>query len=327
MDAMKRDTLLNGLNENREDASVCCSLHGPLTLLREIPQLFREHGEHGTYGTGGQGDDPFPEYWEGCAKEAEKQLEKLEDSDENACTLHLDLEHLPELEAALVIAQARPELELAATAVVTYSNSGETVAYAWFSPSGCDSLKPVELMDASVPYVSREMLHFDSLSGEYHVELDRVEGADPMLLVNLACEEELIPLFWRSPEGRWFCRDILESLTAASEDNALQELSGGAYTPEEFARYGPWDYAVDEVPVDFIAGVFRYILPKAVITVQRGEDDDAYVDSAGNEYFFLYQMGSGDEMICDWGFPEEVYRWVKLAEPQGEVLDEDEEDW
>ena len=138
----------------RLDADLTCYVHGPRNKLKKLPSVLRKHGRKGGFGA----DPDFdPEAWEDFAGELEEELEDLESVD----TVALELEQIADLEAALVIAQALPELEIAAAAELC-GDGMELKEYAWFSPAGSRLLVPIQggtdyLLDAAVypPYSCR----------------------------------------------------------------------------------------------------------------------------------------------------------------------------
>ena len=131
------EEMVQRLSELRIDAELTCYVHGARGKLRKIPSVLRKHGRKGGFGA----DPDFdPDAWEDLADEVEDALEDLEGGPVD--TLPLELNQFSDLEAALVIAQTLPELEIAA-AGEWCDDEMRLWEYAWFSPAGSRWISPV----------------------------------------------------------------------------------------------------------------------------------------------------------------------------------------
>ena len=139
--------LVKWLRQDPMDMDITCAVHGPLESLRMLPQVFRDGAKAAE--TDPEDDADNWEFLPGCL---EGQLNEFADlPDETIETLKLEFDLSADLEYVLAIAQARPELEIAAAGFLVGDTMEDVLYPAWYSPAGSGALAPTKPENDDLP--------------------------------------------------------------------------------------------------------------------------------------------------------------------------------
>lgn len=134
---MDHKALIAALRRDPAECRLDCGFHGPLEGLRALPQVFRE---------GAKAAQDDPDGWLMLAEELEVQLEDFKEMpDDIPATLELEFDLTEDLQYALAVARARPELEIAVVGVLVEDGPSGGLSCAWYSPASAAVLAPAGL--------------------------------------------------------------------------------------------------------------------------------------------------------------------------------------